>query len=587
MVLFVGGRTVQSVYRRVLATPWGRRSRAGYDVIIIGSGYGGAITAGRLASAHWRGGKPSICILERGKEWIPGQFPGELGTVTKSLRTPEHPLGLIDLNLSSDIGVVAGSGLGGTSLISANVAAEPDFEIFDDARWPAALRDARSRGQLRACFDLARRTLSAGPHPGAMRLNKVQALREGADGTPGTEFGLHDLAVNFTEDGSNRWGVNQPKCINCGDCVTGCNVGAKNSLDTNYLAMAAANGVDIFPGVEVDFIEQDAAGGYLSHYLRYPGAGGNGSGETEEGTIRARRMVMVGAGSLGSTALLLRSREEGLGLPEAVGARFSGNGDFFGISYNNRARTDVLGWGGDPNSDRARRLQTCPGQPLNPGPATVSYVRYNQHKPVWRRFHLEDWSLAHSYVDLIRGALAPCNGHNGDRAAALRRLADLGAKDPELQNGALNHSLICLTYGHDGAGGRIALNPETGEALVHWPHAGENGIHEEQNAALLELSTRLGGSFLENPLWKALPSRPLMTFNPLGGCAMGDDAAQAAVNHNGQVYDDQGGLHEGLYVVDGAVMPSALGVNPMLTISALAELRARHLIRRLQGEDDA
>ena len=136
-----------TVQRTPLANRWEERLPDGYDVVIIGSGYGGAITAARLAAAQWPGAKPSICVLERGREWLPGQFPDNLQAGATALRNAVNPLGLYDFRIGPDIGAWMASGLGGTSLINANVAIEPDSEVFDNPQWPQAIRDARDHGR--------------------------------------------------------------------------------------------------------------------------------------------------------------------------------------------------------------------------------------------------------------------------------------------------------------------------------------------------------------------------------------------------------------------------------------------------------
>jgi cholesterol oxidase len=135
--------------RSPLANEWNQRRSDGYDVVVIGSGYGAAVTAARLATAQWpAGGKPTICILERGREWLPGQFPDTLNRGVQESRGPLNPLGLYDNTFSPDIGVLAGSGLGGTSLVNANVAIRPDGDVFERAEWPQAIRMLSQNGQL-------------------------------------------------------------------------------------------------------------------------------------------------------------------------------------------------------------------------------------------------------------------------------------------------------------------------------------------------------------------------------------------------------------------------------------------------------
>lgn len=578
--------TMYTVTRVPLTNDWNQRRPDGYDVVVIGSGYGAAVSAARIATAQWADGKPTICVLERGKEWLPGQFADSLLRGAGEIRSPINPLGLYDLSAGSDIAVMMGSGLGGTSLVNANCAIQPDREVFERPEWPQAIRDASSGGVLQPYFDRVKTTLFAGPHPDAMKLSKVQALKKGGAGVAGAKFEIHDIAVNFQFEGVNNWGVQQRKCINCGDCASGCNVGAKNTLDTNYLAIAKSGGAEMFTQVEVKRVEKDAGGGYLVHFIRRESA----LGQLEEGAIKAKRMVIVGAGSLGSTAILLRSRESGLPLSDALGARFSGNGDFFGVAYNGDQRTDALGWGAYPDSDRAGRVQPAPNSLLNPGPTIVSRIRYNTNKALKKRVKVEDLSLPLMYVDALRAALAFVIGQDTDPDDFFdnlrefgRRARDFGAFDPELEKGALNHTLGYLVNGHDDADGRIELDPTTREARVVWPGVGKQKVFERENELLREHATALGATFIENPAWALTPFKTLITVHPLGGCPMSDSHTTGAVNDQGQVYDDQGNLHDGLFVADGAVIPRSLGVNPFLTISALAERRAEHLVTALGG----
>jgi cholesterol oxidase len=578
--------TMYTVTRTPLARDWNQRRVDGYDVVIIGSGYGGAVTAARLATAQWPDPPPTICILERGKEWLPGQFPDSLPGGLQNLRNTLNPLGLYDFRAGTDIAAVMGSGLGGTSLVNANVAIQPDDEVFKRPEWPQAIGNESGAGQLQQYYDRARFTLFASQHPDALKLGKVQALKKGGEGVANALFELHDIAVNFQFEGLNNWGVQQRKCINCGDCVTGCNVGAKNTLDTNYLAIATSGGAEIFTQVEVKHIEKDSGGGYLVHYVRRESA----HGQLDQGTLKAKRMLVVAAGSLGSTEILLRSRESGLSLSDAVGTRFGGNGDFFGVAYNSDLRTDTLGWGAYPDSDRARRVQPAPNQHLNPGPTIVSRIRYNRNKGLKKRVKSEDLSVPLMYVDALRATLAFMIGRDTDPDDFFdnlkefgRRARDFGAIDPEIEKGALNYSLAYLVNGHDDANGKIELDPTTNESRMVWPGAGGQKVFERENELLLKHATALGATFIENPSWAVTPFKTLITAHPLGGCPMSDTHTKGAVNDLGQAYDNSGNLHDGLYVADGAIMPTSLGVNPFLTISALAERRAEKLIAGLGG----
>src|SRR6266536_2416500 len=151
-----------------LSTDWSKHQPK-YDIVIIGSGYGGSIAAARLAEAKV---KPSICILERGKERQPGEFPETLPGVIGEARSSANPLGLYELLTHPDISVIKASGLGGTSLINANVAIEPDAEVFEQFHWPKAITLA----ELKKYYQKARDVLAPSVHPRAMELGKVQAL---------------------------------------------------------------------------------------------------------------------------------------------------------------------------------------------------------------------------------------------------------------------------------------------------------------------------------------------------------------------------------------------------------------------------
>ena len=578
---------MHTIDRVPLARGWDQRRADGYDVVVIGSGYGGAITAARLATAIWDGPKPSLCILERGKEWLPGQFPDDLKGGARALRSPTNPLGLHEIRFGLDIAVWQGSGLGGTSLINANVAIEPDPEVFNNAHWPQAIRDFRDSGELQKRFERVRVTLGAGRHPIGADLSKVKALEKGQQGVAGADFDLANIAVNFQTDGQNDWGVRQQPCINCGDCVTGCNVGAKNTLDTNYLAIAKSGGAHIFSQVEVVRIEKHADGGYLVYCIRRE----TDPPSSEGAMIRARRAVVVSAGSPGSTTILLRSRESGLSVPGSLGGRFSGNGDFFGVAYNSNDRTDALGWGAYPTSERAKRIQPDDSGPTHhPGPTIVARIKYNTHRPLGERITIEDLSLPLTYVDAARSAFTVLIGRDTDPHdfsdnvnEALRRGRDFFAIDPQLEKGALNHTLLYLVMGHDDSSGQIKLDPSTKQARIRWRGVGNQELFQEANRLLLNHAKALGATYIENPIWVFSPFRTLVTVHPLGRCAMGESHSTAVVNDLGQVYDEQGGIHEGLYVADASIVPTAIGVNPFLTISALTERIAEQLITKLGG----
>ena len=375
----------------MLSKDWKQR-KPKYDFVVIGSGYGGAITAARLTAAT---PSPSVCLLERGREWEVGKFPDEFGEVARSVRNPAfNPTGLYDFLLFPDISVMKGCGLGGTSLINANVAIVPDEEVFKQMAWPTAIK----RPELLPFYEKARTMLGANPHPRGVpaqadSLLKVRGLDKRAKELDDKAFPV-DIVVTF-KDGKNAAGVEQKACIDCGDCVTGCNVGAKNTLYMNYLPTAARQGCDIFTKVEVKWIEKLSGGGWRVHGVRYKDLN-----FTDDFTLEAGN-VILSAGSLGTPEILLRSEFRGLSLSPKVGTQFSGNGDFFAMAYNADQQLNTMGFGKNPDHNWRKRGNA-------PGPSIVGAVRYggtNSNLPLEKRILVEDFSFPSAYVSAAMIAL--------------------------------------------------------------------------------------------------------------------------------------------------------------------------------------
>lgn len=502
-------------------------------------------------------------------EWIPGTFPDEPLEVLQHLLSPVNPLGLYEFHRSDDISVIKGSGLGGTSLVNANVAIIPEDSVFNRKEWPANIRMAA----LKSYYERAANTLQVCQHPRGEQLLKVRALKK-RTAEPDRKFELLRLAVNFTREGVDENGVERHKCIDCGDCVTGCNVRAKNTVYMNYLPIARNSGAKLFTQVRTRHVERHPGGGWRVHYEHYAPR----NPIPERGSLRARRMLVLSAGSVNSTEILLRSRDRGLSLPDTIGTRFSGNGDFFGIAYNTDVRTDILGFGNHLDDPERSAVKT--------GPTIVGVIRYNLSGPLGGQMTFEDLSTPRAAVDACRRVLPLLPGTDTDNRPihdlidnlkeAQRVLRDLRF-DPE---GALNHTMAYLVMAQDDARGTIQLKDDS--PWITWPNVGDLPIFRQINAEVLEHAKVLGGKFVGDPVWKFLNKRHLITAHPLGGCPMGDSAQAGLVDEFGQVFQPDGMKHAGLYVADGSIVPTALGVNPFLTISALCERIADHLIAELR-----
>ena len=536
------------------------RMQSHYTAIVIGSGYGGAIAASRLA----RSGQ-QVCVLERGKEFQPGEYPdteAEALCEMQAHTTKGHigpRTGLYDFHLGPDINVFVGCGLGGTSLVNANVSLRAEPRIFDDPRWPQPLR-ADLTTLVEDGYRRAEDMLKPSPYPNEFpTLPKLKAQEKSA-AAMGQPFSRPPLNVTFT-DGVNHVGVDQRACVLCGDCVSGCNHGSKNTVLMNYLPDAWNHGAEIYTQVAVRHLERRNNRWVVHYHLL-----NSGREQFDAPTMFVTAdLVILGAGTLGSTEILLRSQAMGLSVSERVGRRFTGNGDVLGFGYNTDQVIDGIGFGARPPEGR---------EPV--GPCISGLIDFRLRPDVESGMVIEEGSIPGALAAFLPAALAAgaklaeqSGGVAGNVEQKARELASFvrGA-----YHGAVRRSQTYLVMTHDDGEGRIVLDGHD-HVRIDWPGVGRQPIFQQVDQRLREATHALGGTYVPNPLWTELMTHPLTSVHPLGGCVMAEDASRGVVNHKGQVFAGRAGteVYDSLYVCDGAVIPRPLGVNPLLTISALAE----------------
>lgn len=550
-----------------------------YGVVVVGSGYGGGVAASRLARAGLE-----VCVLERGREHALGEFPADEVEAAEQSQasTPDtprgrlgSPLGLFDFHVEPDFTILRGCGLGGTSLINAGVALPADDRVFAQPQWPRAL--ASDLAELRRCEAIARTMLEPRTYPsGWPRLAKLDAHRRSAEHMR-ERFELAPINVCF-ETGQNAFGSERQQCTLCGDCVTGCNVGAKHTVTQTYLRDAWNHGAAIFTEITVDRVERAREGGWAVH-LR-PSAAGRERFDAQGELVVHAELVVLAAGTLGSTEILLRSRAAGLSLSPRLGEHFSGNADVLAFGYNNDRRIDGIGAG---------KRELDPTHPV--GPTITSYIDgRTPQRPLDRHFIVEEGALPGA-IDAIypQGFRMAARAHGVDTDPGL--LDGIGETKRELESalpggvrrGALANTQTYLGMGHDSSAGRLELDARA-RLRVRWPDAAREPAIVAMHDRIRAATTANGGTFVPNPLWSSLLRSSLITVHPLGGCCMGEDASRGVTNHRGQVFAGSEGeaVHEGLYVADGSVLPTAIGVNPLLTITAIAE-RSVALLARERG----
>lgn len=513
-----------------------------FDVVVVGSGFGGSVIACRLA----RAGR-SVCVLERGRRWQGNEFPRSVGEVANSFWEQGRSHGFLEYLAFRRVDVIQGSGVGGGSLHYFNVNLPAPAEVFRSPFWPTAI----TREALDEHYETARGVLGSAPLvPPADRQGLPDRTEVFLDAAKRAGF-QPDLVPIAVHSGAERTvegvGIERP-CTYCGACLFGCDIGAKRSLDRNYLALAEAAGAEVRPLHLVDAIEPDASGGYL---VRYRALGDDPTDASVPGAIGARTLV-VAAGSLGSTELLLRSRARLPHLSPALGSRFSVNGEFL-LSYTKDVPTRVDPGVGPPITARvtARRGDLI---------ATV-----------------EDLGLPDSLLWFLEGALPPTSVRFRRLVDAVvsyvKRSANIGSpRGAGIPLGALtsgsrtSHALPYLAMGTDSSDGTMSLRD--GHIDVEWSLRRNRELDRLVRDTIRALGKGAGGEFVTGVLSR-WPLRKVLTAHPLGGCPMGDDPTTSVVDDRGEVHG-----HPGLYVIDGSMIPSALAVNPSLTIAALAERAA-------------
>jgi cholesterol oxidase len=534
-----------------------------YDVVVVGSGYGGGITASRMARAGRR-----VCLLERGAERQPGEYPDTETEMLEALQVDAphghkgSRTGMYDIRFNDDLNVFLGCGLGGTSLVNANVSLHPDRRVFDDPQWPAEVRDDLEQG-LAAGYARAEEMLQPTPYPEDFpSLAKLGALEQSAEAIKdGGRFYRPPINVTF-EDRVNQAGEEQRKCILCGDCVSGCNHRAKNTVLMNYLPDARNHGAKIFTCVAVKSVGR-SEGKWIVRYQAVES--GREAFDAPTDFVNAD-IVVLAAGALGSTEILLRSKEAGLALSDRVGTHFSGNGDVLGFAYN--ADREINGIGFDSHSPSGR-------EPV--GPCITGIIDLRDRPSLDEGMVIEEGSIPgglDGFMPPLLAAAAAAVGKDtdpglGDGVEEAKREAEsllLGS-----HHGAVHNTQTFLVMTHDAGTGELHLDDD--RLRISWPGVGDEPIFAAVDKKLEEASAALGATYVRDPLWTKLLDNSLITVHPLGGCPMGADAEHGAVDHKGRVFSAQAGteVHDGLYVSDGSVVPRPLGVNPLFTISALAE----------------
>ena len=532
-----------------------------FDYVVIGSGFGGSVSAMRLTEKGYR-----VLVLERGKRFRDEDFAKTTWNIRRYLWMPvARCFGILQISPFRDVFVLHGSGVGGGSLGYANVLMEPSDELFAAPAWH---KFADWKSILRPHYDTAKRMLGVAPNPRlwpadntlrliAKDLGQEQTFQPTPVGTFFGEPGVEVPDPYFGGEGPARSG-----CIHCGGCMVGCRHNAKNTLMKNYLHFAEKWGAQVRAECEVRDIQPLPAG--QADGARYAVVHRSSTAWRKgKPTVVRARNVVVSAGTLGTLRLLFRCRDITRSLP-GISRRL---GDI--VRTNSEALLGVV--------NRSLKTDYSQGIAITSifnadAVTTIEPVRYSAGSDLMR-------FLAGPLLD---------SGTFGQRLLRsardiVRRPADF-MRTHVLPGWAKRTTIMLVMQTEDN---RISvrlgrsLTTLWRRGLVSQPDAEHSiptsiPIGHEVTKRFAEMTNGIASGTIN----EALLNIP-MTAHILGGCPFGHDAREGVVDLDCQVHN-----YPGLYVVDGSIVPANPGVNPSLTITALAEYamsRVPHAAERAQA----
>ena len=517
-----------------------------YDWVVVGSGFGGSVSALRLSEKGY-----SVCVVEKGRRFSPPDFPKSNWDLRRWMWMPAAGLrGIFQMSFFEHVTILHGVGVGGGSLTYANTLPTPKLGFFNARSW-AHLADWKK--ELAPHYETARHMLGAARVP--LKTRGDQVLEEIArdlgreDHFHPTEVGVFFGKPNervpdpyFDGDGPQRVGCNY-----CGACMTGCRVGAKNTLDHNYLYLAERLGARVLAETEVTRVVPRSCGGYRVEMRA-------SFDKKSRRKITCDRLVFAG-GVMGTVPLLLALKEDSLPeLSDRVGKD---------VRTNSEALFGVIS--PDPDEDFSK------------GVAITSILHTDEHS------HIEPvrYGKGSGFFRLLTLPHAPGATFLARTAGAIRGFAKhpmRWARALSVPDFAKNAQVLLYMRTIDGtidlALGRNAFTGFRRGLVTRLedPSAAPQAFMKEASDLCRRFAEKVGGVsaglFTETLL--GVPS----TAHILGGCVMGDDAREGVIDRDHRVFG-----YDGLYVIDGSAVSANPGVNPSLTITALAE-RAMSKIER-------
>ncbi|KAI3997290.1 hypothetical protein MKX01_009134 [Papaver californicum] len=513
-------------------TMCGDGDEVGYDAVVIGSGYGGAVAAYRLTMAG-----VEVCLMEKGRKWEAQDFPTDTLKIISELRMVNRNLGvsvgpknaLFQLHVQDDSVSAVACGLGGGSLINAGVMIPTPVRVRRSPKWPKEWeRD------WDICEAAASSMLRAQSIPGEFSNAKVMkeiVEEEIEECYPN----LFKLSMNFNAEESQS-STKMGSCLACGNCLSGCPYNAKNSTDKNYLALAVQAGCIINTECEVKFLVKNCE------------ESSNGISRKQKRRWRVyindidyvtADFIITSAGVFGTAKILFQSERRGLTVSDRLGYGFSCNGNNVGV---NKEQFSKIPFQDRPGPSISSSYTSSLGFTIQSAVLPASFPSLLSKGVITYGWPIGYW-LLHGLIHKMKHML--------------------GVKDSQ--------AMVLDVMGHDESDGRITLEENTDNIYFFPPH---DRLLNRKIQALQKLTMRLGGILFMSRYRST-------SVHLLGGCNASTDPSRGVCNSNGQVFSPgcPSTVHPGLYICDASLIPCSIGINPCLTIATAAEHISRNLVQ--------
>ncbi|XP_057777962.1 uncharacterized protein LOC130996680 [Salvia miltiorrhiza] len=521
---------------------------AGYDVVVVGSGYGGSIAACRLSVAGFK-----VCLFEKGRKWEAKDFPTDSFNILSAVRLENMNMGinigpkdaLFQVHIQDDSLAAVACGLGGGSLVNAGVMLPTTVRTRRDPKWPEPWEKDWDRYEAFASEMLKVQSL-----PTVFQNSNImqQVVDKEYDNN------IHEqvkLSINFDMEESRK-SQQQVNCLACGNCLAGCPYNAKNSTDKTYLVSAIEAGCTIKTESEVQYVVRNddyiykEEGGFKARSRR------RWLVFLNEFDYVASDIVILSAGVFGTAKILFQSRLRGLSTSEKLGSGLSCNGNNVAYLAGSSAPLNALGL-------KETQFSGLPFQE-RPGPSISSSYTSSLG------FTIQSAVIPTAYPRFLFKGITTYRWRSSNRF--LHDMINILKHVVGLKRG---EEMVLNAMGYDDSSGELTFDKDSNRIRFQPPH---DPLLPRKIEAFQKLARKLGGMLFMSRYRST-------SVHLLGGCIASSDASSGVCNLDGQVFDGTSpkGVHAGLYLCDASIIPCSVGINPSLTIAAAAEHVSRKLVQ--------